>query len=85
MKESATHVTGKALPVLYNCTYYWRTLILLNLVRCAAKFSVNVRTVALIKFASRSLHTVFLAAAKSRTLELLAFDEYCRFDTFAFF
>jgi len=25
-----------------------------------------------------------LAAAKSRTLELLAFDEYCRFDTSAF-
>ena len=25
--------------------------------------------------------TVFLAVAKSRTLEPLAFDEYCRFDT----
>jgi hypothetical protein len=32
-----------------------------------------------------NIHTVFLAAAKSRTLELLAFDEYCRFDTSAFF
>jgi len=32
----------------------------------------------------RRVHTVFLAAAKSRTLELLAFDEYCRFDTSAF-
>jgi hypothetical protein len=31
------------------------------------------------------LHTVYLAARKSRTLELLAFDEYCRFDTSAFF
>ena len=30
-------------------------------------------------------YTVFLAATKSRTLELLAFDEYCRFDTSAFF
>jgi hypothetical protein len=29
--------------------------------------------------------TVFLAAAKSRTLYLLAVDEYCRFDTSAFF
>ncbi len=29
--------------------------------------------------------TVLLAKAKSRTLELLAFDEYCRFDTSAFF
>jgi hypothetical protein len=29
--------------------------------------------------------TVFLAAAKSRTLKPLAFDEYCRFDTSAFF
>ena len=29
--------------------------------------------------------TVLLAATKSRTLELLAFDEYCRFDTSAFF
>jgi hypothetical protein len=28
--------------------------------------------------------TVFLATAKSRTLELLAFDEYSRFDTSAF-
>ena len=27
--------------------------------------------------------TVFLVAAKSRMLELLAFDEYCRFDTSA--
>ena len=32
-------------------------VVILNLVRCAAKFSVNVRTVSLIKFASRSLHT----------------------------
>jgi hypothetical protein len=32
-----------------------------------------------------STSTVFLAATKSRTLELLAFDEYCRFDTSAFF
>ena len=31
------------------------------------------------------LHTVFLVARKSRVLELLAFDEYCRFDTPAFF
>jgi hypothetical protein len=30
-------------------------------------------------------HTVPLGGRKSRTLELLAFDEYCRFDTFAFF
>ena len=29
--------------------------------------------------------TVFLATAKSRTLKPLAFDEYCRFDTSAFF
>jgi hypothetical protein len=29
--------------------------------------------------------TVLLAARKSRTLELLAFDEYCRFDNSAFF
>jgi hypothetical protein len=29
--------------------------------------------------------TVLLAAAKSRTLELLALDEYCSFDTSAFF
>ena len=29
--------------------------------------------------------TVFLDAAKSRTLEVLAFDEYCSFDTSAFF
>jgi hypothetical protein len=29
--------------------------------------------------------TVLLAATKSRTLEPLAFDEYCRFDTSAFF
>ena len=27
--------------------------------------------------------TVFLVVAKSRTLQLLAFDEYCRFDTSA--
>jgi hypothetical protein len=27
---------------------------------------------------------VYLAARKSRTLELLAFDEYCRFDSSAF-
>ena len=31
------------------------------------------------------LYIVFLAATKSRRLELLAFDEYCRFDTSAFF
>ena len=31
------------------------------------------------------ISTVFLAATKSRTLEPLAFDEYCRFDTSAFF
>jgi hypothetical protein len=30
------------------------------------------------------LHTVFLVTAKSWTLELLAFDEYCRFDNSAF-
>ena len=29
--------------------------------------------------------TVFLVARKSWTLELLAFDEYCRFGTSAFF
>jgi hypothetical protein len=29
--------------------------------------------------------TVSLSARKSWTLQLLAFDEYCRFDTFAFF
>jgi hypothetical protein len=29
--------------------------------------------------------TVLLAATKSRTLEPLAVDEYCRFDTPAFF
>ena len=33
--------------------------------------------------ASRT-HTVLLAAAKSRTLEPLAFDEYRRFDTTSF-
>ena len=33
----------------------------------------------------RILTTVFLAAAKSWTLELLAFDEYCRFYTSALF
>jgi hypothetical protein len=31
------------------------------------------------------LHTVFLVARKSRVLELLAFDEYCRFDNPALF
>ena len=31
------------------------------------------------------VYTVFLVAAQSRMLELLAFDEYCRFDTSAFF
>jgi hypothetical protein len=30
-----------------------------------------------------NLGTVFLATTKSRSLELLAFDEYCRFDTSA--
>jgi hypothetical protein len=29
--------------------------------------------------------TVFLVTAKSRILEPLAFDEYCRFDTSAFY
>ena len=35
----------------------------------------------------RLLHvcTVLMSGRKSRTLELLAFDEYCRFDTSAFF
>jgi hypothetical protein len=32
----------------------------------------------------RPLSTVLVAAAKSRTLEPLAFDEYCRFDTTSF-
>jgi hypothetical protein len=32
-----------------------------------------------------SHRTVFLFAAKSRTLEPLALDEYCRFDTSALF
>jgi hypothetical protein len=36
-------------------------------------------------FRRASIRTVLLAARKSRTLELLAFDEYCRFDTSAFF
>jgi hypothetical protein len=31
------------------------------------------------------VRTVYLAAAKSWMLELLTFDEYCRFDTPAFF
>jgi hypothetical protein len=34
---------------------------------------------------SRVHCTVFLAAAKSRTLEPLAFDEYCRFDSVSTF
>ena len=34
---------------------------------------------------STKFSTVFLATAKSRILELLAFDEYCRFDTSALF
>jgi hypothetical protein len=40
---------------------------------------------AYITVALKNVATVLLAAAKSRTLELLAFYEYCRFDTSAFF
>jgi hypothetical protein len=38
-----------------------------------------------VKFSDKTPATVQLAAAKSRTLEPLAFDEYCRFDTSAVF
>jgi hypothetical protein len=38
-----------------------------------------------VQLALHQASTVYLVAEKSRTLELLAFDEYCRFDTSAFF
>jgi hypothetical protein len=37
------------------------------------------------KILNSNSYTVLLAAAKSRTLKLLAFDEYWRFDTSALF
>jgi hypothetical protein len=36
-------------------------------------------------FSARASGTVLLVVTKSHTLKLLAFDEYCRFDTSAFF